>query len=53
MHYMGPDVRDEPIDFAVLSQNGDLYKKDAKKGHNLSLIVDLTKASSFCRYQLL
>lgn len=46
MYYVGPDVRDEPIEFAVLSQNGDLFKKDAKKGHNLSLIVDFTKESS-------
>ena len=46
MHYMGSDVRDEPIYFPVLSQNGDLYKKDAKKSHSLSFVVDFTKESS-------
>ncbi|KAF4801854.1 hypothetical protein TURU_031878 [Turdus rufiventris] len=33
MHFKGPD---EPIDFAVLSQNSDLYEKNAPKGHSLS-----------------
>lgn len=41
MHFKAPD---EPIDFAVLSQNDDLYKKNAPKGHNLSVLF--TKESS-------
>lgn len=43
MHFKGSD---EPIDFAVLSQNNDLYKKNAPKGHNLSSIASFTKESS-------
>lgn len=43
MYLKGPD---EPIDFAVLPQNGDLYKKNAPKGHNLSSIASFTKESS-------
>lgn len=43
MHFKGPD---EPIGSAVLSQNSDLYKKNASKGHNLSSIVSFIKESS-------
>lgn len=46
MHFKAPD---EPIDFAVLSQNDDLYKKNAPKGHNLSVLYQ--GKFKLCRYK--
>lgn len=43
MHFKGPD---EPIDFAVLSQNSDLCKKNAPKSHNLSSMASFIKENS-------